>query len=74
MTKLYNSSIRQIIDEDALKKLKELSIKCECGHTFIMPVYQDFKICTNCGKKVQNNSLLYFKYKLRKEMNNVKQK
>ena len=74
MTRLYNPYIRQIIDEDALKKLKELNVRCQCGHTFIMPVYVDSKICTNCGRKVQNNSLLYFKYKLRKEINNVKQK
>ena len=58
--------IRNIVDEDAIKKLEELKVKCQCGHTMIMPVYCDSMICTFCGKRVLNNTLLHFKYKFRK--------
>ena len=57
------------------EKLKHLLVRCKkCGHTMLMPVQMDYTICTHCGNKVLNNTMLYFKYKLRKEIENVKQK
>ena len=61
-------TIRQIVDNETLDKLNELKVRCECGHTLIIPVYRDYNICTHCGKKVQNNTLLHFKFKLLKQM------
>ena len=58
-----------IVDEKALSELENLKVKCVCGHKMIMPVYLDSTICTYCGKKVKNNTKLYFLYKLRKEIN-----
>lgn len=57
-----------ITDEKALTELEQLKVKCVCGHTQVMPVYLDKKICSFCGRKVINNSKLYFLYKLRKEI------
>jgi len=59
---------KQIIDEKALTELSNLLVKCQCGHTMIMPVYQDKTICKYCGKKVLNNTKLYFMHKMRKEI------
>lgn len=64
----YEPSSRKFIEEKALNELEELKVKCQCGHTLILPVYLDSGICNHCGNKVKNNTKLYFKYKLRKEI------
>lgn len=46
-----------------------IRVKCKCGHTQSIPVYKDFDYCSHCKRKIQNNTRLYFKYKLRKELN-----
>lgn len=66
MNKGYEINVKNIIDEKALSELEKLKVKCKCGHTMVMPVYVDEVICKHCGKKVQNNSKLYFMYKMRK--------
>lgn len=60
--------IKNIIDKDALSELEKLKVKCTCGHSIVMPVYKDTHICEYCGKKVRNNTKLYFMYKMRKEL------
>ena len=65
----YEPMSKNIIDEKALSELEKLKVKCVCGHTKIMPVYQETAICTFCGKKLKNNTKMYFMYKLRKEIN-----
>lgn len=69
-SKYFEMKIKNIVDEKALSELEELKVKCECGHSMVMPVYIDSKICSYCGKKVKNNTKLYFMYKLRKELKN----
>ena len=50
-----------------MDKIQDLKVKCtNCGHTSVMPVYVDTKICNHCKHKIQNNSKEYFNYKLRK--------
>ena len=50
-----------------LNKLQDLKVKClNCGHSSVMPVFVDTKICSHCKHKVINNSKEYFNYKLRK--------
>ena len=66
--KYYEPTIKNIIDEKALSELEKLKVKCECGHTKIMPVYQDTAICEFCKRKIYNNTKMYFMYKLRKEI------
>ena len=66
--KYYEPTIKNIIDEKALSELEKLKVKCECGHTKIMPVYQDTAICKFCKRKIYNNTKMYFMYKLRKEI------
>ena len=51
--------------EDELSLLK---VKCKCGHVIVMPVYVDTIICRWCKRKVKNNTLAYFKYKIRKKV------
>lgn len=52
-----------------LEKIQELKVRCPyCGHTIVIPVFVDKQICSYCKRKVQNNSLLYFKYKMRNEL------
>ena len=65
----YEPMTKNIIDEKALSELEKLKVKCECGHTKIMPVYQESTICNFCGRKIKNNTKLHFMYKLRKEIN-----
>ena len=64
----YEPLTKNIIDEKALSELEKLKVKCECGHTKIIPVYQDYVICRFCKRKVYNNTRLYFMYKMRKEL------
>ena len=56
-------------DTKMLEMYAKLKVKCSCGHTQVMPVFVDVANCTHCGKKIYNNTELYFKYKLRKELN-----
>jgi hypothetical protein len=65
----YEPMTKNIIDEKALSELEKLKVKCVCGHTKIMPVYQDYAICNFCKRKMYNNTKMYFMYKLRKEIN-----
>ena len=62
------------INNMTVKHAEEMSkLKClctNCGHKEIIPVFVDKKICSYCGNVVQNNSLLHFKYKMRKEIQN----
>ena len=52
-----------------MDNLQELKVKCPtCGHSSVMPVFVDVKICNHCKHKVQNNTFTYFEYKLRKTM------
>lgn len=54
--------------------LQDLKVKCpNCGHSFIIPVFIDSKVCKHCNHIVHNNSKLYFDYKLRKAMKEKEQ-
>ena len=49
---------------------QECTITCiYCGRRFSSSVYNDKLICRGCGHKVPNNSKEYFKYILRRCMN-----
>lgn len=55
------------------ERLEKIKVKCPfCGHTFIIPVFEDYKICSYCKKKVDNKTRVHFRFKMRKEI--VKQK
>lgn len=56
-------------DTKILEMYTKLKVKCSCGHSQIIPVFIDTANCSYCGKKLYNNTELYFKYKLRKELN-----
>lgn len=49
---------------DAIKT--QLTVKCKCGHSVIIPVYEDKKLCTYCNNYVHNNTPMRFKYYFRK--------
>ena len=53
-----------------LDEMSKIRVKCKCGCSNTIPVYLDTKPCSYCGKKLHNNTKLYFKYKVRKVMNN----
>ena len=61
-------------DEKILNAYTRLKVKCICGHTQVIPVFLDDKICTNCGRKLKNTTKLHFMYKMRKELRNEKNK
>ena len=75
MMRTYHSSFdrnKQSIDKNAMDKFDKLKVKCKyCGHSMIMKVQQDYKICDFCKHKVNNNTRDYFTYKLRKELNKI---
>lgn len=59
MRKWYH---KRVVNEIELQKLEELKVKCECGHTLIMPVQENYLICSHCMKKVKNNTKAWFVY------------
>ena len=57
-------------DTKRIEMFTNIKNKCSrCGHTQTIPVFKDFGYCSYCGKKIQNQTRLYFKYKLQKELN-----
>lgn len=46
--------------------LTKLTTKCKCGCSVTIPVYEEKKICNNCGNYVYNNTPMRFKYYCRK--------
>ena len=61
---------KKSIDIRLIDKMADLTVKCSCGYSIIMPVYVDAYICNYCGNKVMNNTREHFMYKIRKETNN----
>ena len=61
-------------DSRIFDDLKELSVKCKCGKSIAFTYRQSYKICSECGRKVNNTTKAYFKYKLRGELVNEKSK
>lgn len=52
-----------------LKRYADIKVKCKhCGHSNVMPVYVEDRICSWCKRKIQNDSKGYFMYKLRKQL------
>ena len=56
-------------DTKILEMYSSIKVKCKCGHSQVIPVFMDVANCSFCGKKIHNNTKLYFKYKMRKELN-----
>lgn len=59
---------KRILSNRGMKELDQLKVTCKCGHVVVMPVFKDFIVCNYCGNRVNNNTKLYFKYKLRMSM------
>jgi Zn finger protein HypA/HybF involved in hydrogenase expression len=53
-------------------EMANLKVTCKCGHKEIMPVYVDKTRCSHCNRTLYNNTKAYFKYKMRKELENGK--
>ena len=53
------------------KELEPCKVYCKCGHSIIFPVYDEYKICSHCGRKVKNTSKTRFRYLLLKERNKI---
>ena len=52
-----------------LKRYADIKVKCKhCGHTNVMPVFVEERICSWCKRKIKNNSKGHFIYKLRNEI------
>ena len=48
-------------DTKMFEMYNTLKVKCPCGHTQVMPVFVDTTHCKHCGRKLHNNTQLYFK-------------
>ena len=49
-------------DTRRIETYTNIKVKCDrCGHTQVIPVYLDESNCSFCGKKLRNNTRLYFK-------------
>lgn len=56
-------------DTKAMQEYAKIKVKCKyCGHTNTMPVFMDTRICNHCKKLIYNNTKVYFKYNLIKEL------
>ena len=58
MTKLFDSYSKR-------------KVYCNCGHSLIMPLNKDKKICKWCGRYVFKDKRVEFDYRLREELHNV---
>jgi len=62
-------------DKKALSEETNLRVQCPyCKHKNMIPVFLDEKLCYWCNRKIKNNTELYFKYKLRKEIRKLEDK
>lgn len=52
---------KEILKDDAMRDGK---VKCCCSHTFVIRPDREYGICNYCYRKVKNNSLAHFRYKL----------
>lgn len=60
MTLHFDESIK-------LESIKtKLTVKCKCGHSVFIPVYEDKVICTYCKNYVYNTTPMRFKHYFRK--------
>lgn len=56
-------------DNLRLNRYSDIKVKCKhCGHTNVMPVFVEERICSWCKNKVTNNTKAHFIYKLRNEI------
>lgn len=50
--------------------LEPIRMLCpNCKHSLMIPVFQQYKVCSWCGFKALNNTKARFEYMLRKKMN-----
>jgi len=68
MHKVFNYGYRKEEPEKYAKALREIHFLCSCGHTIMIPVQDQYKVCSYCGKKNLNTTKARFKYMLRKKM------
>ena len=62
MRKVYNYGYRKEEPEKYAKGLQEIQLLCKCGHSIMIPVQDEDKICSYCGNKVKNGTWARFKY------------
>ena len=58
---LSNKELRKLQDE-----YEKLKIKCKCGHSIVIPIWMDKKLCNWCNNYVYRNKKLEFKEKIMK--------
>ena len=61
--------------ENPIKYARELEkgkLKCECGHSVIMPPNANKLICRWCGNYVFRNKRIEFGFRMKEIMNNAK--
>lgn len=73
MRKTYSYGYRKEQPEKYANALREIHFLCECGHTIMIPVQQQYKVCSFCGKKNLNTTKARFKYMLNKTRREKKQ-
>ena len=59
-------------DSNILDSISDITVKCKCDKSVVIPINREYTICKKCGRKVFNSTKAYFKYKLRKEIKNAK--
>lgn len=59
-------------DGRVIKEEVELRVECPyCKHKNMIPTFLDTKICYWCKNKIKNNTMAYFKYKLRQKRKEI---
>jgi len=67
----YNANWKKDTEEFNRKSsnMEECRYYCSCGHSVIIPYWQDEKICSWCKHKVRKDDKRYFRDKMRQIMN-----
>ena len=48
-----------------------IKVKCKCGHSIIIPVWVNYRVCSYCGKRIRNNTKAWFKYQFKKKAKEI---
>lgn len=51
-----------------MRVMRQVTYRCKCGHSVVIPAFVNKKICHWCGKWVYKSDREEFKEKLRKEI------
>lgn len=59
--------------EKLMHEYMKLRVKCKCGHSMIIPMWMDKKLCNWCGEYAFRNKQLEFQENMKKIMKQMRE-